>query len=344
MFSSERLQAALEELACGRGPGVFALVADGADVVFAGSVGTADLNRPRAITSADRFRIASVTKVYLATVILQLAAEQRCHLTDSLDAWLPGLVPASEGITLNHLLRMRSGLPDYVWPVLGDPPDPARLQRYFAPQELVSTALAQPDRWAPGKGRRYSNTDYIILGLIVEEVTRQSLAEVFRQRIFAPLHLDLTYMPGSEVHIEGRHVRGYVRLDQDVGYIDSTEFTPSESWSAGAIISTPSDLAAFLDALLGGRLLEPRWLALMRTTPAIGGDLSYGMGLASYTLGNGTALYGHGGTHFGVDCYAFRSDAGRTVIIYQNSWDRVARGIPRQNPFLEAAFTASTRD
>ncbi|MFF4771545.1 serine hydrolase domain-containing protein [Microtetraspora fusca] len=176
---------------------------------------------------------------------------------------------------------------------------------------------------------RYSNTDYILLGLIAEKMTRQSLAEVFHQRVFAPLHLDSTYMPGNEVHIEGRHVRGYMRLDRDLGYIDTTEFTPSESWSAGAIVSTPLDLAVFLDALLGGRLLEPQWLTLMRATPATGGDLNYGMGMASYTLGNGTALYGHGGTHFGVDCYAFRSDAGRAVIIYQNSWDRVTRGIPR---------------
>ena len=340
MGRSEHLQAALDELAKGRGPGVFALVADAGEVVFTGSVGTADLDRPRAITGVDRFRIASVTKTFLATVVLQLAAEQQLHLTDSLDSWLPGVVPESEAITLEHLLRMRSGLPDYVRAVLGDPPDPARLQRCFAPQELIGTALARPERWAPGKGWRYSNTDYILLGLIVEKATHQSLGEVFRSRIFRPLNLDSTYLPGQELHIEGRHTRGYLRQDVDSGYVDATEFTPSECWSAGAIISTPPDVALFLDALLGGRVLPAASLAAMRSMLGASGDLDYGMGLARYPLRNGTVVYGHGGSHFGVDCYAFRSDHGRTVIIYQNSWDRVTGGIPRQNPFLDAAFAA----
>ncbi len=343
MRSGEQLQAALDELAQGRGPGVFALVADGGEVVFTGSAGTADLDRPRAITSDDRFRIASVTKTYLATVVLQLAVEQRLQLSDSLDSWLPGLVPESGAITLEQLLRMRSGLPDYVRTVLGDPPDPARLRRRFAPQELIGTALAQPGRWAPGLGWRYSNTDYILLGLIVEKATGQSLDEVFRQRIFQPLDLDSSYLPGQELHIEGRHTRGYLRQDVESGYVDATEFTPSECWSAGAIISTPPDVARFLDALLGGRVLPAPALAAMRSTRTAHGDLDYGMGLARYRLRDGTVVHGHGGTHFGVDCYAFRSDHGRTVIVYQNSWDRVVGGIPRQNPFLDAAFAVPPR-
>ncbi|MFC5907915.1 serine hydrolase domain-containing protein [Streptacidiphilus monticola] len=344
MHGSDLLQTALDELAHDRGPGVFALVADAGDVVFTGSVGTADLERPRVITAEDRFRIASVTKTYLATVVLQLVAEQQLHLYDGLAALLPGLVPESGAITVELLLRMRSGLPDYVRDVLGDPPEVARLQRYFAPQELISRALSQPDRWAPGKGWRYSNTDYVLLGLIVERVTQQPLGEIFHERIFRSLGLSSTYLPGRELHIEGRHSRGYLRQDLTSGYVDATEFTPSECWAAGAIISTPPEVARFLDALLSGRLLPAHLLAAMRRTQSADADLGYGMGLARYTLRNGTVVYGHGGTHFGVDCYAFRSDHGRTVIIYQNSWDRVTRGIPRQNPFLDAAFAASGLD
>jgi D-alanyl-D-alanine carboxypeptidase len=335
----DHLQAALEELAAGRGPGLFALVADAGEVVFTGSVGTADLDRPRPIEAGDRFRIASVTKPYLATVVLQLADQGRLSLTDTVDRRLPGLLPGGERITVEHLMRMRSGLPDYVWAVLGDPPDVARLQRYFAPEELVRTALAQPDRWEPDRRWRYSNTDYILLGLIVERVTGQRVQDALAERLFQPLGLTATDLPTTDLRIRGPHVRGYLRMDAQSPYVDCTDYTPSEAWASGAIVSTPLEVVRFLDALLGGRLLSSTRLAAMRSTQPAHLDMGYGLGLFSYHLPDGTALYGHGGGHFGVNCYAFRSESGRTVVLYQNSWDRVTGAIPRDNPFLHAAFS-----
>jgi D-alanyl-D-alanine carboxypeptidase len=111
---------------------------------------TADLRRPRLILSTDLFRIASVTKTFLATIILQLVAERRLSLDDAVEDWLPGLVSGARAITAGQLLTMRSGLPDYVPAVLGDPPDVARLQRYFEPAELIRIALRQPGRSEPG--------------------------------------------------------------------------------------------------------------------------------------------------------------------------------------------------
>ncbi|WP_371785269.1 serine hydrolase domain-containing protein [Streptosporangium subroseum] len=335
------LRSALEELAVGRGPGLFALVTEGGETVFTGGVGTADLADPRPIGSEDRFRVASVTKLYTATVVLQLAAEGRLPPASSVEHWLPGLLPDGDRITVEHLLRMRSGLADYVWAVLGDPPRVARLRRYFSPRDLVRTALAQLGREEPGRRWRYSNTDYILLGLIIEQVTGQPVQDVLRERIFQPLGLTATSMPISDLHLPDPHVRGYLRMDAETGYVDCTEYTPSEAWTSGAIVSTPPDVARFLDALLGGRLLSPAWLAAMRAVEPARMDLEYGMGLFRYHLPDGTALYGHGGVHFGVECYAFRSDTGRTVVLHQNSWDRVAGAIPRDNPFICAAFASN---
>ncbi|QMU76072.1 beta-lactamase family protein [Streptacidiphilus sp. PB12-B1b] len=336
-----RLQAAFAQLAAGRGPGVFARITQDGEEVFSAAAGTADTAAPRPITADDRFRIASVTKTYLAAVVLQLAAEGRLALTDTVEQWTPGLVPGGDTISVDQLLRMVSGLPDYAWAVLGDPPDIGRLQRTFTPEELVRTSLARPDRREPGRAWRYSNTDYVLLGLITEAATGRTLQEAFQERIFDPLGLGRTYLPTSERHLRGAHTRGYLRLDAESGYADTTEFTPSESWASGAIVSTPPEVARFLDALLGGSLLPAASLAAMRTTQPARSDMEYGMGLFSYRLPGGTVLYGHGGSHFGVDCYAFRSDRGRTAVIYQNSWDRVTRGIPPQNPLVHAAFADS---
>ncbi len=184
-----------------------------------------------------------------------------------------------------------------------------------------------------------------MLGLIAERAAGQPVQDLLRARIFAPLGLRATYLPVRDRHLDGPHARGYVRLTATAGYSDCTEFSPSECWTAGAIISTPPELARFLDGLLGGQLLPPAQLAAMRSMrPAGTRGMEYGMGLARCVLPDGTALYGHGGTHYGVDCLAFRSDPGRTVIIYRNSWDRVTGGIGLGNGFLQAAFADPATD
>ncbi len=165
------LTAALAETGVDHGPGLFGLVTEHGEVVFEGSVGVADLARPRPIAAQDRFRIASVTKTYVAALVMQLIAEGRLSLDDSVQQRLPGLVPDSSEITVELLLRMRSGLPDWVGPVFGDPPDIRVLDRYWAPTELVEIALTADSRVAPGTGYRYCNTDYARLGLMIEKVT-----------------------------------------------------------------------------------------------------------------------------------------------------------------------------
>ena len=292
------LQTGLDVLVAGRPAGVFGLVTQDGMTIFVGSGGTADLARPRPIGPRDRFRVASLTKPYLATVVLQLAAEERVALSDSLGDLVPGLVPDGNQVTVDHLLSMRSGLPDYVPTVLGYPPHPANLQRYFAPEELVQLALKEPPRAKPGTRMRYCNTDYILLGLIIEKVTGQRVDAQLWQRIFAPLDLTETEFLTVDPHIRGPHALGYMRVDEREPVIECTTYTPSEAWACGAIISTPSEVARFLDALLGGELLPVPELAAMRTTRTWYDQLEYGYGLVRYRIpGGGPIVYGHGGTH-----------------------------------------------
>jgi len=202
------LTAALAETGVDHGPGLFGLVTEHGEVVFEGSVGVADLAGPRPIAAQDRFRIASVTKTYVAALVMQLIAEGRLSLDDSVQQRLPGLVPDRSEITVELLLRMRSGLPDWVGPVFGDPPDIRVLDRYWAPTELVEIALTADSRVAPGTGYRYCNTDYALLGLMIERVTGQSVEAQLWQRIFQPLHLDDTSFPTVKPQIRGPHASG----------------------------------------------------------------------------------------------------------------------------------------
>lgn len=170
------LTEALERTGVHHGPGLFGLVTQNGQTVFQGSVGAADLVRPRPIEASDRFRIASVTKTYVAAVVMQLVAEGVLSFTDSVQQWLPDLVPHSCDITVEVLLRMRSGLPDWIGPVFGDPPDLRALDRYWAPGEPVRMALtAAHDRLAVDTGYRYCNTDYALLGMMIEQATGQSM-------------------------------------------------------------------------------------------------------------------------------------------------------------------------
>jgi len=198
-----RLTSALEQTAESYGPGLFGLVCEGDRVVFAGSAGVADLDCPRPIALGDRFRIGSVTKVYVATTLLQLVDEQIVALSDPVAKWLPDLIPAGDEITVEMLVRMRSGLPEYVEALFGSPPDIGVLYRYWSPESLVETALRVDDRRPPDSEYRYCNTDYVLLGLIIEKATRQSLEAQLWQRIFAPLYLHDTSFPTVDPQVPG---------------------------------------------------------------------------------------------------------------------------------------------
>jgi D-alanyl-D-alanine carboxypeptidase len=304
----------------GYGPGLFARVTqDGVEEVTA-TAGVADFVDGRPIGVGDRFRIGSITKTFVATVVLQLAGEGRLAVEDPVGGWLPEY-PLHPDLTLGHLLALRSGLPCYTQALIGDPPDWGVLDRYHAPEDLVRLALTLDGHRPPGLVHRRSSTDYLLLGLVVEWVTGQRLDAQVWQRIIAPLRLHDTYFPTVDPRLRGRHATGYVRCGGP--YEPCPEVTPSQSWASGAMVSTPADLARFYDALLGGDLLPPAQLAAMRDAVGIDERRGYGYGLSRFRFDDGTTGFGHYGMAPGYTSVVVRIDKGRTVVLYRNSFDKV---------------------
>ncbi|HEV3293792.1 MAG TPA: serine hydrolase domain-containing protein [Streptosporangiaceae bacterium] len=308
-------RAALQRIVDDGVPGVIGLARRGDRLVTAAS-GLADVATGRPMTTGDRVRVGSLTKTMVSTVVLQLVAEDRLRLSDSVARWLPGLVPGGGAITLRELLQHTSGIFDYT----SDPgflpavaADPARVWR---PAELVRIAVAHPPLFPPGTSFAYSNTDYILLGLVVEAATGEPLGSELQNRIFIPLGLRGTSLPYDDVTLPGPYAHGYL-LNQPgaPGPVDVTAVSPSIAWAAGGIVSTAGDLARFYSALLTGRLLPPSLLRQMLTTAGVG----YGLGIYPVPTACGTA-WGHTGDFPGYNSYAFTTrSGGRQAIVLINA-------------------------
>src|SRR3954465_3910271 len=234
---------------------------------------------------SDRFRVGSITKTFVATVVLQLAGEGRLSLDDTVEHWLPGEVPGGAAITVRQLLTMTSGLYDYI-----DGGDDTVLRREladpgvrWAPADLVAIAAAHAPRFAPGTSWAYSNTNYILLGQIVERAAGQPIDALLRARVFAPPGPRATSFETGP-RIAGRHAHGYDRLGgdavRDVSVLDQTW-----AWTAGAIVSNADDARRPYRALLDGPLLRADLLQTMQTTVPMGGGTprGYGYGAGLYS-------------------------------------------------------------
>jgi D-alanyl-D-alanine carboxypeptidase len=309
---------------------VIALVNDGHRVVQR-AAGVADLQSRRPLRPQDRFRAGSVTKSFVATVVLQLAGEHKLSLSDTVEHWLPGILPYGERVNVRQLLNLTSGVPDDQLPVSikfyrGD-----KLHAW-TPRELVALVADKPQEFPAGKGWAYSNTNYALAGMIVERASGHSLTHELERRIFGPLDLRDTSFPVDEPTLPGSHSNGY-SLDYDDAYepiegklLDMTTLNPSGTWGAGNLVSTTADIAHFWRALLGGRLLSPALLEQMETTvPAFGGTaVRYGLGLIETSSGCGRVL-GNGGDIAGFSNEFRNSEDGtRQAAIVVN-----ANGAPK---------------
>ncbi|MBF9070850.1 serine hydrolase domain-containing protein [Streptacidiphilus fuscans] len=311
-------------------PGATAQIQDG-DSTWFGQAGSADLATGRMFQPQDRFRIGSTTKTFIATLVLQLEAEHKLSLNDTVEHWLPGLVDGNgydgSAITLRELLNMTSGIANYAdSPLLYDEfVGPAFLTNRFdsfTPQQLVGIALAAKPSFAPGAGWEYSDTNYVLAGLIVEKATGHTLAQELAERITEPLHLKSTYEPtGDDTGIHGPHGRFYSKLmeqDPSAPFYDVTDLNPSWGFGAGDMISTDGDLITFFRALLQGRLLPPTQQREMFTMLYPGDKkwipaADYGLGVASVKLSCGT-VWGMGGAIDGSWSYTFGTRDGRHLL------------------------------
>jgi len=314
------LQAALDRITAAGLPGTFAEVRDNRST-WRGASGVADVAAGRPMRPGFQHRVASITKTFVATTVLQLAAERRISLDAPLGRYLPEY--ARDGLTVRMLLNHTGGVANYIDVLLADPE--TAVERYrtetVPPRELARIGLSLPPENAPGAGYSYANTNYILLGLIIEKVTGRPAAFEVTRRIIRPLGLRGTYFPGTYPHIAGPHSKAYIPWSE--GELrDFSVYNMSWLWMAGEMVSTTADLDRFYRALLAGRLLRPAELAEMRTVvpwdPASPESGGYGLGIYSVALSCGL-VWGHDGLALGHSTISWHSpDGARQASIALN--------------------------
>jgi D-alanyl-D-alanine carboxypeptidase len=299
-----------------------------------------------------KFRVGSFTKTFVSATLLQLVGEHRLSLDDTVDHWLPGVVRGNGNdgrrISVRQLLQHTSGLPDYLngLPYLADQ---AGFEQHrfdtITPAQAVALAMDYPPEFAPGTQWSYSNTNYMLAGMIIDRVSGHRWQDEVRRRIIGPLGLHDTFAPGTSPAIPAPHAVGYERFrgpnatadDLDYGDpIDATELNPSWGGAAGEIISTPADGNRFLRALVGGKVLRPAQLAEMQTTVPTNAEFQQNWPGARYGLGLMWVPNSCGGSwSHGGDIHGFQTrngvlpDGSRSVIVSINT-DSLKRkpGVP----------------
>jgi D-alanyl-D-alanine carboxypeptidase len=310
------LPAALDEIHAAGVPGAFAEVRDGG-AVWRGASGVADLTTGRPVHPWFRQRAGSITKTFVSTTLLQLVGERRLGLDDPIGRWLPDLVPTQVGrqVTVRMLLNHTSGIGDFATAIFRSFSDVARLRAAtFTPRQLAQIGLALPPTNGPGAAWSYSNTNYILAGLILERVTGRDAATEITRRIIRPLGLANTYFPGDNPVIRGPHSSAYVG---PLGAEDFSAYNMSWAWMAGALVSTTADLDRFFRALLGGRLLRAAQQAQLQTTvpidPSSPDGRGYGLGIYWINTPCGK-IWGHDGVVWGQSTISLHSPDGRRQV------------------------------
>jgi D-alanyl-D-alanine carboxypeptidase len=291
---------------------------------WTGSAGVRELSGGKVLTDG-RFRVGSITKTFVSTVMLQLVHEGKVVLDDPVAKYLPeyGFDPR---ITVRMILQHTSGLFNYT----GEPHPDGTVEpgialfgndfaenrfRTYTPRELIEVALSKPARFAPGTSWSYSNTNFVVAGQLVERVTRTPWAFQVYKRILGPLGLHDTVLPGTRTAIPGPHAHGYYTYHYNGQFkvLDASRVNPTWASSAGEIISTTRDLDRFISALLGGRLLPADLLAEMETPSQFA---PYGLGLMSLEGGPtcGGTYYGHTGGMHGYQSFLFSTPERGTRV------------------------------
>lgn len=273
-------------------PGAIAAVRDG-DTVTRHSAGASDVTTGAAFAPNTHVRVGSITKTFVASTFMQLVGEGRIDLDASVETYLPGRIRARgidpRAITVRQLLRHQSGLPEYFDDVTQVPTEPV------TGDQLLDMALTRPARFTPGEKMVYTNTNYIVAGLIIEAVTGTPAADEVTRRVIAPLGLRDTYFPGpGDTALRPPFAHGY-ELEYGVR-TDVTDFNASAAGMSGSLVSTNEDVATFISALLAGRVVpSPQLADMMDSVEHNRPGSRYGLGLASIDLPCGVRVWGHGG-------------------------------------------------
>lgn len=297
-------------------PAALAAVSDAKGESAGVAVGKGNLETGQTPPMDGEVRIGSNTKTFVAVVVMQMVQEGKVGLDEPIETYLPGLI-RGEGIdgskiTVRQLLQHTSGLPEYTDTIPGDSDIFQIKDRYLQPRDLLDTALGKPAQFEPGTQWKYINTNYIALGMLVERVSQWPVGEQIDQRIVKKLGLSHTYLPApGDRSIKGTRPQGY-HLSAEGKLEDITEMDPAWAWAAGAMVSTPSELNTFFQAVFDGRLLTQSSIDEMKNgavdaSSRLGPGTVYGLGLIGRSLTCGGTSWGHGGT---IDGYQTNNAVG----------------------------------
>jgi D-alanyl-D-alanine carboxypeptidase len=276
--TTARLEALAERAVDAGIPGVSVAVVSGDQTVLVAR-GVADRTTNEELTPDHRFRVASMTKSVVASIVLQLVQEGKLALSDTVEDWLPGMLPENGDASIEDLLRLQSGIFSYDEDERHMAPYIAgNFDHSWAPEQLVALAAEHPALFEPGERFYYSNTNYVLLGLIVQKITGDSLSNVVRERITAPLGMSSSAMPTNS-HLDAPFTHGY-QLGLAAEPVDVTGISASAVFGNGNLVSTAEEVARFYGALVHGDVVSKQQLPAMftATRPRPNG-VGYGMGV-----------------------------------------------------------------
>jgi len=299
-------------------PGAFVYRVDTGGASQFYTAGVADLATQQSMTPDLHYRVGSTTKTFTAVVVLQLLAEGKLRLRDTLDKWLPDLpIPNATSLTIEHLLRMRSGLFDFE----DDPSLLGNLDAHRQPytlEQVLHLSIRHAARFLPGAKYEYCNTNFCVLELIIERITGHTLATELTRRIFGPVGMtNSTYPDEEDLTLPEPYIRGYERTPDGWEECSHVFFGRGD----GALISTPGDLARFFRALLFERTLLPddllqQMMSVIQDQPPA--EELYGLGLMADPLPSGM-VWGHSGGGFGYGNLPYlQCETGRFVVFMIN--------------------------
>ncbi|MFD4441084.1 serine hydrolase domain-containing protein [Nocardia sp. NPDC058519] len=341
----DTLQRDVDAIAALGTTGVQARVVDVTGTDRFGVAGRSDIAVPEQVSPQGHFRIGSLTKTMVATVVLMLVGEGRLTLDDTVQRWVPDALHGNgndgAAITVRQLLQHTSGIHE-------SPPEMATAEDYYRlryqvrdPRETVVSAMRHAPDFAPGTGWSYSNIGYVLLGMIIEQVANRPWYDEVRARILEPLDLRDTHWPGVTPTLPTPHARGYQQFEVDGPLVDVTELVDADA-SVG-YLSTTADVGTFYRSLLGGALLRPKELAQMRTTVPVDGvtgtvwpGASYGLGLFSVPLSCGGTYWMHNGGQTGFLTNAGVTDDGsRSAVVSLSATLAVGEDITHSEGFAQ---------
>lgn len=305
------------------GPAVVLVVDDGQRQETA-VIGYASLEDHTPVQITDRFRIGSVTKTFVGVIFVQLADEGVLSLDDPISQWLPesvwGQIENGDTATIRQLLSMSSGIFDYLssdafWDRVAENPTYG-----WTPEEVITFAYDEPATFEAGAGFEYSNSNYILLELIVQEATGNDLATALRTRILDPLNLEQTYLEHAETLPNG-HIAGYDYIDEDEELDNALTLNDGTGMGDGGLISTASDLATFMRAIYNGELVSEAGYDAQYDMVDSGDGEGYGLGV-SYAETSCGEQWGHDGSTAGfVSTVWYDVETDIVVVAMTNSVD-----------------------